>query len=125
MSTLNERKNYLYLYDLPKEDATSNKIAMIIMDKTGYKLDRKPQIRRDINRPFNTAIVTIPDNENFEKAKQALRYFEIDGKMCRALPFDNELTGPNQARLIEQNVFIHKIPRDEEHHAKWLEDTFK
>ena len=37
-----ERKNYLYLYDLPKGETTSNQIAMIIMDKTGYKLDRKP-----------------------------------------------------------------------------------
>ena len=60
-----ERKNYLYLYDLPKKETTSNKIAMIIMENTGYKLDRKPQIRRDINRPFNTAIVIISDNESF------------------------------------------------------------
>lgn len=54
--------------------------------------------------------------------------------MCRALPFDNELQGPNQARLVEQNVFITKIPKDKEltdnhqplqHNAKWLEDELK
>ena len=77
MSNPAERKNYLYLYDLPKEETTSNEIAMIIMEKTGYKLDRKPQIRRDLNRPFNTAIITIPDPESFQKACQALRYFYI------------------------------------------------
>jgi hypothetical protein len=125
MSNPAERKNYLYLYDLPKEETTSNEIAMIIMEKTGYKLDRKPQIRRDLNRPFNTAISTIPDPESFQKACQALRYFYIKDKMCRALPYDSELQGSNQARLVEQNVFIHKIPKDNEHHAKWLEDNFK
>lgn len=63
-----DRKNYLYLYDLPKEDTTSNKIATIIMQLTGYKLEKKPQIRRDINKPFNTAIVYIGDNEAFHRA---------------------------------------------------------
>jgi len=54
--------------------------------------------------------------------------------MCRALPFDNELQGPNQARLVDQNVFVRRIPKDEEltkeghalqHNAKWLEDNLK
>lgn len=125
MSTIGERKNYLYLYDLPRETTTSNKLATIIMEKTGHILERKPQIRRDLNRPFYTAIITIPENESFQKVSQALRYFDLDDKMCRALPFDNELQGANQARLLEQNVFIHHIPKETECHAKWLEDTFK
>lgn len=65
MSTIGERKNYLYLYDLPRETTTSNKLATIIMEKTGHILERKPQIRRDLNRPFYTAIITIPENESF------------------------------------------------------------
>jgi len=95
-----EKQNYLYMYDLPKEDVTSNNIATLIKDRTGIVLDRKPQFRRDINRPFNTAIVVIPDQEGFQKACKELRYFEINGKMCRALPYDNELLGCNQARLV-------------------------
>lgn len=125
MSTIGERKNYLYLYDLPKETTTSNKLATIIMNLTGHILERKPQIRRDLNRPFYTAIITIPENEIFQKVSQFLRYFDLDGKMCRALPYDNELQGANQARLQDQNVFIHHIPKEAEHSAKWLEDTFK
>ena len=126
MSNQAERKNYLYLYDLPKTECTSAVIATIIMKSTGFILDRKPQIRRDLNRPFYTAIVIIPDSDSFQKACLALRYFEMDGKMCRALPYDNELLGLNQVRLVDQNVFIHKIPKDQEqHNAKWLEDTLK
>lgn len=41
--------------------------------------------------------------------------------MCRALPFDNSLHGANQQRLVEQNVFISKIPKDTEHNAQWLD----
>ena len=68
MSNQAERKNYLYLYDLPRNECTSAVIATIIMNKTGFILDRKPQIRRDISRPFYTAIVIIPDSESFQKA---------------------------------------------------------
>lgn len=117
-----EKQNYLYLYDLPKEQTSSVRIALIIKEKTGYVLEIKPQIRRDLNRPFCTAIVNIPDNEAFAKACETLRYFDYDGKDCRGLPFDNSLHGANQQRLIEQNVFISKIPRDGFHNAKWLHD---
>ena len=67
-SCIAERKNYLYLYDLPKKTCTSAVIATIIMEKTGFILDRKPQIRRDINRRFYDAIVIIQDPESFQKA---------------------------------------------------------
>lgn len=117
-----ERANYLYLYDLPKQSTNSNQIALIIKDKTGYVLDIKPQIRRELNRPFCTAIVNITDNEAFQKACAALRYFEYDNKMCRGLPFDNSLHGANQQRLIDHNVFISKIPKDDTHSSKWLDE---
>jgi len=117
-----EKQNYLYLYDLPKESTSSVKIALIIKEKTGYVLEIKPQIRRDLNRPFCTAIVNIPDNEAFAKACETLRYFDYEGKCCRGLPFDNSLHGANQQRLVEQNVFISKIPRDDFHNAKWLHE---
>jgi RNA recognition motif-containing protein len=120
-----ERTNYLYLYDLPKQTTNSNQIAMIIKDKTGFVLEIKPQIRRELNRPFCTAIVNIADNESFSKAVKELRYFEYEGKMCRGLPFDNSLHGANQQRLHENNVFISKIPKDNQHNSKWLDDFCK
>lgn len=120
-----ERTNYLYLYDLPKESTTSTQIAKIIQEKTGYVLQINPQIRRDLNRPFYTAIVNITDNEAFKKACTELKYFKYDDRsLCRALPFDNQLHGSNQQRLVDHNVFVAKIPKDDEHTSQWLDENF-
>ena len=54
-------KNLLYLYDLPKDTITSTKIATTIKDKTGLELNEPPQIRRDPNKPFYSAILKIND----------------------------------------------------------------
>jgi hypothetical protein len=35
-----------------------------------------------------------------------MRYFEIDGKQCRALPFDPLILGSNREKLYPQNVFV-------------------
>jgi hypothetical protein len=49
---LPQSKNLLYVYDLPRDGYTSVSLAKIIKDKTGYDLDRIPQVRRDLNKPF-------------------------------------------------------------------------
>ena len=54
-------KNLLYLYDLPKENITSTKIATTIKEKCDFELTEPPQIRRDPNRPFYSAIIKIND----------------------------------------------------------------
>jgi polyadenylate-binding protein len=79
--------NLVYFYDLPHGEFTSTHLAKIIKEKTGYDLDRQPQVRRDFNKPFYTAVVQINDNAKFSEVCKALRYFEINGKHCRALPF--------------------------------------
>jgi len=118
-----EKQNYLYIYDLPKEDYSSVKLASYLKDKTNIELDRKPQVRRDLNKPFYTAIISIPDNQKFAQACQTLRYFELDNKPCRALPYDNELLGSNSQKLNEHNIFVRKIPSDVS--ASQLEEQFK
>jgi RNA recognition motif-containing protein len=50
-----------------------------------------------------------------------MRYFEIDGKPCRALPFDRSLLGSNKEKLFDQSVFV-KLPKDVLH--KDLEKLF-
>lgn len=40
-----------------------------------------------------------------------MSYFEIDGKPCRALPFDRSLLGSNKEKLFDQSVFV-KLPKD-------------
>lgn len=40
-----------------------------------------------------------------------MRYFEIDGRPCRALPFDRSLLGSNKEKLFDQSVFV-KLSKD-------------
>jgi hypothetical protein len=56
-------------------------------------------------------MVLIKDQQNWQKASEKLRYFEIGDKPCRALAFDKSLLGTNRERLHEQNVFV-KFPKD-------------
>lgn len=108
----NAYTNLIYLYDLPKEETSSTKIALLLKDIADVThLDTKPQIIKDISRPFYTAIVSIKDPEAYERACKRMRYFELERKPCRALPFDRSLLGGNnRERLLATNVFV-KLPR--------------
>jgi polyadenylate-binding protein len=123
MSTIPRiQSNLIYFYDLPQGEFTSTQLAKIIKDKTGYDIERQPQVRRDFNKPFYTAVVKINDNAKFNEVCKALRYFDINGKNCRALPFQNELLGSNVQRLAENNMFVRRIPKSDS--AAILENTF-
>ena len=50
-----------------------------------------------------------------------MRYFQIDGCPCRALPFDHSLLGSNKEKLFDQTIFV-KLPKDILH--KELENIF-
>lgn len=114
MSTIPRiQSNLIYFYDLPQGEFTSTQLAKIIKDKTGYDIERQPQVRRDFNKPFYTAVVKINDNAKFNEVCKALRYFDINGKNCRALPFQNELLGSNVQRLAENNMFVRRIPKSD------------
>ena len=83
-----------------------------------------PQIRRDLNRPFYSAIMTIPEEEKFNHACREMRYFELaEGKPSRALPFDNDLLGSNPQKIIDHNIFVRRIPKDMS--PQQLEEHFK
>jgi polyadenylate-binding protein len=70
-------------------------------------------VRRDPTKPFYNAIMCINDQQQFAKAREVLRYFEIEGKQCRGLPFDNALLGSNLTKTNESsNIFVRKIPKD-------------
>jgi len=48
---------------------------------------------------FDSAIVKLDNIENaakFQEACEKLKYFEIDGKPCRALPYDRDILGQNR-----------------------------
>jgi hypothetical protein len=118
-----DKQYILYLYDLPKETVTSVKLAQLFKDQAGIELDQAPQIKRDITRPFYSAMVKINDPEKFKRACEKLRYFEIEGKQCRALPFDKDLLGSNKEKIKDNNVFVKKIPAEIK--AAVLEEIFK
>ena len=52
-----------------------------------------------------------------------MRYFEIDGKMCRALKFDKQLLGSNKEKLLNHNVFVRSIDKNMTH--KDLQEKFE
>jgi len=109
-----EPQQLIYLYDLPKEDITCNLIAQVFKEKAGVVLDSKPQIKRDFTRPFCSAMVNIKDPKQFNEACEKMKYFEIRGKQCRALPFDKQLLGSNKDKLTNNNIFV-KVPKEMRH----------
>ena len=50
-----------------------------------------PSVKREANKPFYTALIKIEDLDKAQLVAKALRYFTLDGKPCRALPFLREL----------------------------------
>lgn len=113
--TGDQQQNLIYLYDLPREETDSRKIAIAFKEKANIVLETKPQIRKDITRPFYSAIVSIKDPIAFGKAVEQMKYFEIEGKQCRALQFDKQLLGSNKEKLMSHNVFVKSIPKDLKH----------
>lgn len=104
----------VYLYDLPKEDMTSVKIATAFKEIAGIVLTdpkQKPQIKKDITKPFYTAMVNIQDPDQYKTACDKMRYFNINDKPCRGLAFDKQLLGSNKEKLLAHNVFV-KVPRN-------------
>lgn len=59
-------------------------------------------------------MVSIKDPAQFEQACEKMRYFTINDKPCRALPFDRQLLGSNKEKLTSHNVFV-KLPKEIKH----------
>ena len=106
----------IYLYDLPKDSISSNKIADTFKERCQiiFEQNQQPQIKRDLSKPFYSAMVVIKDPKKFAEACEKMRYFEIDGKQCRALPFDKQLLGNNKDKLQTHNLFV-KVPKNLKH----------
>jgi hypothetical protein len=110
-----QQQNLMYLYDLPRDETDSKRIAIAFKDIANILLEVKPQIKKNITNPFYSAIVSIKDPIAFAKACEAMRYFPIEGKSCRALQFDKQLLGSNKEKLQSHNVFIKSVPKDLSH----------
>ena len=53
-----------------------------------------------------------------------MKYFEIDGKQCRALPFDMQILGSNKEKLYPQIVFV-KFSKDGQFGNEKLHEIFE
>lgn len=95
---------------MPKKEYSSVKLAILIKEGTGVDI-QQPQVRREALKPFYSACVRIDNPEHFEKVKNKMRYFKLEGKDCRALPYDQDFLGVNLPKLQEQNIFIRKIDK--------------
>ena len=110
-----QQQHLIYFYDLPKETCTSVKIAEIIKEKTGIVLNLPTTFKKNPERFFDSAIVKIDSIESTQKFYEAcdkLKYFEIDGKPCRALPYDRDILGQNRQKINDRNVFVKRIPKE-------------
>lgn len=110
-----QQQHLIYFYDLPKDTCTSVKISEIVKEKTGIVLNFPTTFKKNPERYFDTAIVKVDNIENsqkFHEACEKLKYFEIDGKPCRALPYDRDILGQNRQKMNERNVFVRKLPSD-------------
>lgn len=65
-----ESKQLIYLYDLPKNIATTVKIASIIKEKSGYDLpdvvqfrETKPNPVTGLASPFSLGIIKVDPNQ--------------------------------------------------------------
>ena len=63
---MTDKQNLLYMYDLPKDLVTSSKIALLIKEKANCEAIENPQIKRDPNKPFYTAMVKVNDSNDFK-----------------------------------------------------------
>lgn len=135
---LDAKQQLLYLYDLPKDRATSVQVAKIIRERSGYDLQEPVQFRD--NRPLPNGLpsdfqygICKVDTANLLQVAQAVKYFLMDlgtssdGRpiqwQCRALPFDRELLGVNKNSTNQAlNVFVRNL--DETTDAKRLDELF-
>ncbi len=57
-------------------------------------------------------MVKFTDKAEFDRACEKMRFFDIDGKPCRLLPFDKDLLGTNRAKIADHNIFVKNIPEN-------------
>ena len=101
---------------------SSVRIAQAFKDQAKCEIEA-PQINRDPNKPFHRALVKInTDTARFNEISKAMKYFEIDNKPCRALPFDKDLLGTNRNQTNKNTIFVKGL--DENIKSKELEEKF-
>lgn len=102
----------VYLYDLPKAEYSSHRLAAALKEQAGIVLNDVPIITRDLKHQFFKGYMKISCArlEDYIEMCEKIRYFEICGKECRALRFEKEISeGSDKSKT---QVFVKNIPKD-------------
>ena len=89
----------LYVYDLPKDVQMAN-IHEFYKKNVG---DCVPEIKRNPNKLFYTAIVRFNSSNDFRKACDQFQYPVIKGRECRSLPYDRDFASNKN---LAANLFV-------------------
>jgi hypothetical protein len=120
-----QNQNMLYLYDLPKDKVSSVKIAEVFKAHGINIGTKKPLIRRELFKPFYSAILHFQDAQEYAQAKEKMKYFDIDDCHARSLPFEQNARD-KKGKETGLNVFF-KLPKDADKNIltyAYLEDKF-
>ena len=81
------------MYDLPKQEYSSAKLAKVMKEIVGVELDQPPTIRKAYYKQFDQGFMKIrcESVEEYKSICEKIRYFKIDDKECRALGFDESI----------------------------------
>lgn len=81
-------------------------------------------IKRDMIKPFYSAVINFTNPQVFDQAKKTMKYFDFEGHQCRSLPFDSHQSSKLNNK-DELNLF-YKHPKEntESLTYKFLEDKF-
>ena len=87
----------VYIYDLPKSEYSSQKLARVFKEISGLDLEEPPTIIKEPQKIFYSGFMKVKCEsiEQYNKICEDFRYFKIDGKECRALRFDTNINGKN------------------------------
>ena len=56
-------------------------------EKAGISLTKEPNLGAKTTN-FCQCFIRLRNNKEFNRAVEEMRFFKIDGKQCRALPYD-------------------------------------
>lgn len=100
-----EMKYTLYLYDLPKTEELKEKIRNAFIEGVKIWLTDLSISSEDNSKKFLSAKIKMSNKQSFKEACDKMKYFKIDGKPCRALPYAQDIMNWDP-KLKELGVYI-------------------
>ena len=107
----------MHVYDLPKHDDISSQLMIALHEEAGIVLQNAPKIDRNPSKDLYSGILQMSasSQEEIDQICERIRYFQIEGKDCRALiddaSFKKDLSISNKDKN-KCKVCVQKVPKD-------------